>query len=597
MPRSPFKLSIAILFGSLALLTTRPVRSNDETVKSVQSRRPVALAIAGNLLFVANRDSGTVSVIDPDGGRVLHEQRVGRRLADLKRIPGKSAALLAIDETQHALIALSYQSGKLIEAARFQVAKYPVTLAVSEHSKLCSIASLWSRRLTLFSLGNGLRLRKLKTIDLPFAPRMQMFINRQWLLAADSFGGRLGLVNVSTLKLSAVRTIEGHNIRGLALSNDGRQLLIAHQLLNSGVPTTRSRVFWGTVMGNVLRMVSLSHLLPEHASEDDLETVRDEPIGRWSLIPLGEPERASGDPAAIAVTSGGKVAVALAGVGEVTLGRPELATMTRRKVGSRPTALALDQRRNALYIANTFSDSISVLDVEGGQVTGTIPLGSKPQLSLAQQGEVLFYDARLSLDGWYSCQSCHTDGHTNGLRNDNFADDTTGTPKQVPSLLGTSQTGPWSWKGSRQTLAEQISKSIESTMHGEGKAAAKENVAALEAYLKTLLPPPSLAAARDQLVRADLVRGRRVFEKQGCIDCHQGATLTSPETYDVGLTDEAGLSAFNPPSLRGVSQRDRLFHDGRARNLQHVITRFRHQLTSDLSKAEARDLLNYLRGI
>lgn len=592
----PNKSKLLLLWVVVLQVSARNV-AGGERVSSARTRRPVAIAVTKYALLLANRDSGTISVIDPEERQVVHEHEVRGRLADLKTVPGKPNALWAVDETSHAIIGLRYESGKLIETRRYQVAKYPVTLSVSEDGRLGSVASLWSRRLTVFSIGEGLRLQHLKTIDLPFAPRLQLFINRHWLLAADSFGGRLGLVNLSNLELAAIRTIEGHNIRGLAVSGDGQKLLIAHQLLNSDVPTTRSRVFWGTVMGNVLRTVSLSHLLPEHALKRDSGTVPEEAIGRWSLIPLGEPKRASGDPAAIAVTSNGKVIVALAGVGEVTLGRPELAAMSRIKVGNRPIALAVDEQRSVVYVANMFSDSISVLGIGKGQVAKTIPLGNKPQLSLAQKGEVLFHDARLSLDGWYSCHSCHTDGHTNGLRNDNFADGTTGAPKQVLSLLGASQSGPWSWLGSRSSLREQISKSIGSTMHGEGKAAATENVAALEAYLRTLAPPPGLAAARGKPDPTAMARGRAIFEMKGCADCHQGAALTSADTYDVGLTDETGVSEFNPPSLRGVSQRDRLFHDGRAGSLQEVIAQYRHGLSSDLSKPEARDLLSYLRGI
>ena len=46
-----------------------------------------------------------------------------------------------------------------------------------------------------------------------------------------------------------------------------------------------------------------------------------------------------------------------------------------------------------------------------------------------------------------SCHSCHPDGHTNGLLNDNLGDGNFGAPKRVLSLLGVGQTGPWAWNG------------------------------------------------------------------------------------------------------------------------------------------------------
>src|SRR2546429_167098 len=81
-----------------------------------------------------------------------------------------------------------------------------------------------------------------------------------------------------------------------------------------------------------------------------------------------------------------------------------------------------------------------------------IPLGPQPELSLAERGELLFYDARLSHDGWFSCHSCHTDGHSNGLLNDNLGDGSFGAPKRVLSLLGVRDTGPWAWNGTMPDL-------------------------------------------------------------------------------------------------------------------------------------------------
>ena len=46
---------------------------------------------------------------------------------------------------------------------------------------------------------------------------------------------------------------------------------------------------------------------------------------------------------------------------------------------------------------------------------------------------------------------------------------------------------------------------------------------------------------------------------------------TSEDVYDVGLVDENGLRLFNPPSLLGVSQRNRFFHDNSGESLDDVL--------------------------
>ena len=106
-------------------------------------------------------------------------------------------------------------------------------------------------------------------------------------------------------------------------------------------------------------------------------------------------------------------------------------------------------------------------------------------------------------------------------------------------------------------------------------------------------PPPSPDAGKRELIG----RGRALFKSRDCVDCHTPPTFTSDSTFHVGLVDERNRRLFNPPSLRGVSQRDRLFHDGRAESLEDVLLRFRHQLDAPLSKKEAAALLEYLRSL
>ncbi|MFN0055432.1 MAG: c-type cytochrome [Planctomycetales bacterium] len=92
-------------------------------------------------------------------------------------------------------------------------------------------------------------------------------------------------------------------------------------------------------------------------------------------------------------------------------------------------------------------------------------------------------------------------------------------------------------------------------------------------------------------------RGQAVFERLDCQRCHAPPSYTSPATYDVGLEDELGNSQFNPPSLRGVSQRDGLLHDNRARTLEEVFQTHQHQTPSDLGDQDLADLVRFLRSL
>src|SRR5262249_8233963 len=140
---------------------------------------------------------------------------------------------------------------------------------------------------------------------------------------------------------------------------------------------------------------------------------------------LGDVGRATGDPAAMAAIGDGRLVVAFAGVGEVGLLKEGAPGHQRIAAGTRPTAVAFSPRRpNAAYVADPFGDAIHVIDLSAGARLASKPvsLGTARELTLAEQGEILFHDARLSHDDWMSCHSCHTDGHSNGLLNDNLGD-------------------------------------------------------------------------------------------------------------------------------------------------------------------------------
>ena len=98
-------------------------------------------------------------------------------------------------------------------------------------------------------------------------------------------------------------------------------------------------------------------------------------------------------------------------------------------------------------------------------------------------------------------------------------------------------------------------------------------------------------------VNAAALRGREVFLARKCAACHAPPEYTSPERFDVGLSDEVGNRRFNPPSLRGVSRREPLLHDGRASTLEDLFRRDRHPRDSVLSTQEIGDLVAFLRTL
>ena len=369
---------------------------------------------------------------------------------------------------------------------------------------------------------------------------------------------------------------------GLAVSADGEELFVSHQQFKSSGRADYEDLHWGRLVTNAVQVFKTQTFIDKNFADMDAHAMT-----RGWLDRFGGIGGASGDPAAVVTDRNGLMAVCLSGSGEVAIRSGGL--VRRITVGRRPTAMAIDNGR--LFVANRFDDSISVIATETGKVVQTISLGKTPKLSATERGELLFFDARLSHDNWMSCHSCHTDGHSTGLLVDTLGDGDYGAPKRIPSLLGTRDTGPWAWNGSMASLSDQVQKSVTTTMHGDRLTERQAND--LVSYLESLPAPPPEIRQTVEHVR----RGQDVFKSRGCVRCHTLPTFTATENFDVGLTDERGRRTFNPPSLHGVSQRDSLFHDGRAAGLKDVLHRFRHQLDEPLSEEETTALLAFLRSL
>lgn len=562
-------------------------------------RRPVGLTLSADesTLFVANRRAGSLSLVDLQAAAVVAEFPVGKQLSDLATTPDHRTLLLT-DDARHELVLVDVAPAAnaiplLSVRQRLPVSAYPVGAVVSRDGRRCYVTSLWSRRLSVVELPDGApgTARVAHVIDLPFAPRKQVLVqDDQRLIVADSFAGKLLVVDTSNASAPPVvigqREFPGHNIRGLGVSHDGKMLVVAHQMLNEVAHTIRNDVHWGLLMSNDLRWLKLDRVL---AGGGDL-------FSGGHMHPLGHAGSATGDPAGLAFAPDGTIVVALGGVGEIAMGKEADFSLDRIPVGARPTAVATTRDSRWAYVANTLGDSISRVDLTERESKAEISLGPQSELTLVDRGELLFHDARLSHDGWMSCQSCHTDGHTNGQLNDNFSDKSFGAPKRVLTLLGRADTAPFAWNGSSQTMPEQIRKSLLNTMQAN-KEPSERVVEALAAYVASLESPPSIDVLRGTRDEPSVRRGERLFAERKCAGCHAPPTYTTPKTYDVGLKDQQGNDQFNPPSLRGVGQRAPYFHDNSAADLNEVFRKHGHQLESDLSDAELADLTAFLRSL
>ena len=462
--------------------------------------------------------------------------------------------------------------------------------ATDRTTRVVSVASLWDRSLEKIELDlsgeTPTEVGRLQ-VQLSFAPHKQLVLpGGKKLLAADNHAGKLAVIDIESWTIDAIRPLNAHNIRGLTLNAERDSVLIAHQILNQQVTTGHDAVRDGTLMQNVVRVVPLAKLYDPQALL---------PVHVRTIF-LGRASDGAADPADIVYDSAGNLCVALAGVDEMALITTKGIERQRPMVGRRPTKILPCPDRPEVLVVNTFGDSLTLVNTSQARVRRTISLGPQPELTRAERGELLFFDGRVSFENWMSCHSCHTDGHANGLLSDTLGDGTSGTPKRVQTLLGTRDANPWGWTGEVRELHEQVSKSIRSTMQGVPRPMTQ--VVDIVSYLHTLSPaPPLLPATDDPADRTLLEQGREVFTSAGCVRCHiPPLTYTTDSMFDVGLHDEAGRKLFNPPSLLGVSQRDSLFHDARAKTLEDVMEQG-HFVQTPLTREEQAALVRFLKSL
>ena len=470
---------------------------------------------------------------------------------------------------------------------RVRVASDPVRVIVAGGGETAVVASTWSRRLTFVSLwpqapeDTAPSLSVVGEIVLPFSPReLAAVAGGSRVVAADAFGGRLAVIEPVRREIASTVSVPAHNIRGMAVSPDGRTLRLTHQVLNRLAQTSFDDVHWGQLIRNHVRELRVDALLAADSDASVLDGGR--------LFDLGDVGYAAGDPGAIAPDGRGGLIVAIEGVDEVAIAAAVDQGPRRVVVGRRRLNVAVGPDGQFAYVADSLDDTISVVAIATGQRPATIALGPRPDLSAIDRGERLFSAARLSHDGWMSCQSCHTDGHSNGLASDTLGDGSYGAPKRVPTLLGVAATGPWTWTGSKDRLEEQVRQSITTTMHGTKADAAQ--VADLTAYVGSLVPP---SGPRD-VDGSAVARGREVFRRKSVPAATSRPSTPRPGPSTSGWSTRSATARSTRrrcgPSAVATTSSTTAAH----RSLRDVFAAEHHPRGLELSPREIDDLVAFL---
>ncbi len=562
----------------------------------------------GQTAYVALYNAGTVAVVDLRAGKVLREVAVGAGPHDLTQA---GEALFVTCEEDDTLVRLD--RAKFAVTGRWRVSQAPRSVAVSADGAKAFVACHDGRELRAVDVATG----KSEAVPLPGWPE-RVILHRDadypYLLALSSRPGealvslidtRKGVRVVNTNRLPGVT-----NPRGLASKQGASSwVLVVHQKPRTRVPATQIAQGW--VFTNAISSFSPWGVDTQRGS------------GSRAKL-LDDPVSAHADPSDVVLSPDHKLAfVACAGADTVLAlrtdrfvsanygplekeaghgeGRDDLAltrryTAARLATGANPRRLALSGDGRTLVVSNHLDDSLTVIDTTGLRVLRHIALGG-PEPDSARRGEALFHSGRMTVQGQFSCASCHPGGGSDGLNWD-LPRDGVGNFLNTRSLLGVRDTAPYGWHGSSPTLADRVTGTLRTLHRHEPSSTEVED---LVAYLKTLAPPrPLPRTSRGEEATA---RGKVLFEGKGrCAACHRGPALHDTTAHDVGTRVEGDVQdTFDTPSLRGVARTAPYLHHGQAATLEEVFTRHnasrRHGSAHLLTAQELADLIRYLEGL
>jgi DNA-binding beta-propeller fold protein YncE len=567
-------------------------------------RSPIDLTLlpGGRQALAANHTSDSVSLIDLEEGKVLSEQACGHKPAAVAcSRDGKRAAISNLWSGTVTLLEIDGDALKRL--GQVAVGPVPRGLVFAADGSILYVAVAGADEVVALDWAG----RKVTHRGpAPREPRrLVLSADGRLLAAACSRSGQVRCWDTRTQQVYWERVIEdGFNLRGMAFTPDGQGLVCAHSVRRE-FPVSKDNIAEGWVIDSRLTRLALK---PEVQPSF------------WQVA-LDTKGKAVGDLAGVAFSADGRrLAVAASGTHELLLldsasipwnsGDPgdsldvalqaDAHKFRRIPLGGRPLAVAFRQGSEQVVVANYLLDAVQIVDARSGTLVRSIALGGPSEPSLARKGEAIFYDAQRSHHHWFSCHSCHVEGHTCGLAFDTLNDDSYGSPKLTPTLRNVTRTGPWTWHGWQKDLDAGVAKSLTETMFGSKPTA--EETRALVAFLGTLDHPPNPHVDPEGALSPAAQRGKAIFHgKARCARCHKGDDYTSESNYDVKLEpDGSPYRLWNPPSLRGLWDRGPYLHDGRARTLENLLEK--HHSSEKLggpalSPEERKDLIAFLRSL
>lgn len=563
---------------------------------------PIGLEISQvrSELYVANQTISSVSVVDLNEGEMLWSVEVGQFPTDLQ---------LSADESLLYVSCLYDYSVQVIDLSRREVVEVvkvgyePYGLALSSDGAKLWVANSMSETLLAISTETY---EPLFESPVGRNPRYVAEIPSVNTLAVTNGLSR----NVTYLDSRDGSVLETRDLdrasllRDVKVTADGKYVIAAGLIAHDEMITMQIERGW--INSNGLFVMEVGKR--GHFVTVPLDSLLDGAANPWGLVLSADGSRLYASLAGVHEVAYVDLERLLKLVAdtrsiEVTRLSQDVEIFDKAKLGKRfktggvgPRGMVLDEKRSRLYVANYFTNDVSVMDAVTGVVEKLIPMeGASEEISIWRKGEMLFNDARICQQNYYSCASCHQeDGTMDGLNWD-LINDGKGNPKNAKSLHDAMDTPPVMWSGVRANMFAGVA----AGQRFLGFIPNEENHEALTAYLGD--PPRAPNPFREEDAAA-IERGEILFNRSRCQMCHVAPTYEDGRRHDLGLkADFEVRSRFYTPSLREVYRTGPYLHNGFAESLEEIFTKYnpenKHGLTKGLTESDIADLVAYLKTL
>lgn len=502
---------------------------------------------------------------------------------------------------------ISTSSGKVTK--RIAAGHYARSPVLSSDGKTLYTCNWLGNDLSVIDLNMGKERKRIAMVREPYAAAITPdgatlvvtnSLPEQKAIDTVTLTGKVSLVSTATGTVDAVIPIfpvGTHSMFGACVSNDGKYVFVTHLVGKFTLPATMLENGWVHTNNIAIIDIGKKKLLNDVALDNSGQGF----ANPWGLAQTGDGKYLcilhAGSQNMTVIEYAGLISIASKGT---DLSHDFSAIYSLKKYVNLPvkSPRSIAMVGNKAYITGSFSDSLYAISVAAlSPPRGTLyALGESKPLRGERLGDFNFCDANNCFQKWQSCNSCHPFGRPDAL-NWMLASEST-RQRNAKSMLYSWWTPPTNWNG-RRTHAGGPEGSVRMGVYLELMITPTEEISApIDTFMMRMKPVMSPHLDKGKL-SSSAVRGKAIYERIGCDDCHPVPLYTDDGFHNAGVIDSSDATLdWNTPSLIEAWRTAPYGHIGSYDKIEEIIKLRAHSIgASKLTEQEMNDLVEFVSSL